>query len=103
MTALYIGYLAASVYVCLPFIYWMTAPDWWKTRTGRSLMMLLTATAATFIMLASSGIFGDYPGREIVRYVIYGSVLVAGLRLAFLFFQLRFGRIKDPKDGNPKA
>ena len=103
MTALFVGYLAASVYVCLPFIYWMTAPDWWKSRTGRSLMMLLASTAATFLLIASSGIFGAYPFRDVVRFVIYGSVLIAGLRLAFLFFQLRFGRMEDPKDGNPKA
>jgi hypothetical protein len=33
--------------------------------------------------------FGDYPARELVRYAVYGSVLVFGVRLAVLFFQLR--------------
>lgn len=91
MEALYIGYVAASVYVCLPFIYWVTAPDWYKTRTGRALMTLLGSSAAAFLIIATSGIFGAYPYREVVRYVIYSSVLVAGVRLAVLFMQLRFG------------
>ena len=92
MKAVYLGYIAASVYVCLPLIYLITAPDWHKTRTGRAMMMMLGSLAALFVLLLTAGIFGDYELRELVRYVIYGSVLVAGVRIAFLFFQLRFGK-----------
>lgn len=95
MEALYIGYVAASVYACLPLIYWVTAPDWHKTMAGRSLMMLLASTAVTFLLLASSGLFGAYPYRELVRYIVYSSVLIAGVRLAILFMQLRFGSNRD--------
>lgn len=89
MKAIYIGYIAASVYACLPFIYWATAFDWYKSSTGRALMMLFASTAATFAMIATSGLFGAYPGRELVRYIVYGALLLAGLRLAVLLFQLK--------------
>lgn len=86
---LYIGYVAGSFWVALPIIYWVTAPDWWKTRTGRALMMLLGSLASLFILIITSGLFGASPLREILRLVIYSAVLVAAVRLAILFFQLR--------------
>lgn len=91
MNAIFIGYLAASVCICLPFIYWITAPDWWRSRAGRALMMLLGSLAALFVLLLTSRMFPDPTVREVLRYIIYSSVLVAGVRLAILFFQLRFG------------
>jgi hypothetical protein len=91
MNAIYIGYLAASVCICLPLIYWITAPDWWRSRAGRALMMLLGSLAALFILLLTSRLFPDPSVREVLRYIIYSSVMVAGVRLAILFFQLRFG------------
>lgn len=91
MNAIAIGYLAASVCICLPFIYWITAPDWWRSRAGRALMMLLGSLAALFVLLLTSRLFPDPTVRETLRYIIYSSVLVAGVRLAILFFQLRFG------------
>jgi len=86
---LYIGYVAGSFWVALPIIYWVTAPDWWKTRTGRALMMLLGSLASLFILIITSGLFGATPLREVFRLVIYSAVLVAAVRLAILFFQLR--------------
>ena len=88
---LYIGYVAGSFWVALPVIYWMTAPDWWRTRTGRALMMLLGSLAALFLLIITSGLFGATPFREVLRTVIYSAVLVAAVRLAVLFFQLRLG------------
>jgi hypothetical protein len=93
--AIYLGYIAAAVYACLPFVNWIVNPDWHKSSTGRAIMMLLASTAAAFFMIATSGIFGAYPGREAVRYVVYGGLLVAGLRLAVLFVQLKIGPHKD--------
>lgn len=86
---LYIGYVAGSFWVALPIIYWVTAPDWWRTRTGRALMMLLGSLASLFILIITSGLFGATPLREVFRLVIYSAVLVAAVRLAILFFQLR--------------
>lgn len=96
MKALYIGYLAASVCISLPFIYWATALDWHKTRTGRALMMLLSSLAALFTLLLTSSLVPDPTVREVLRYIIYSYVLVAGVRLAFLFFQLRMEWAKGP-------
>ena len=84
-----IGYIAGSFWVALPIIYWVTAPDWWRTRTGRALMMLLGSLASLFILIITSALFGATPLREIFRLVIYSAVLVAAVRLAILFFQLR--------------
>lgn len=89
MKAAYIGYLAASVCIALPFIYWATALDWHKTRTGRAMMMMLSSLAALFTILLTSFLFPDPNFREALRYLVYSYVLVAGVRLAFLFFQLR--------------
>lgn len=92
MNAVFIGYMAASVCICLPFIYWITAPDWWRSRAGRALMMLLGSLAALFLLLMASALLREYEtAREVLRYVVFSSVLVAGVRLAILFFQLRFG------------
>lgn len=89
MKAIYIGYIAASVYACLPFIYWPTAFGWYKSSTGRALMIVFASTAATFAMITTSGLFGAYPGRELIRYFVYGALPLAGLRLAVLLFQLK--------------
>lgn len=97
MKANYIGYVAASVCICLPVIYWITAPEWWKSRTGRALMMLLGSLAALFLLLLTS-LFLPRELREPLRYLVYSGVLVAGLRLAVLFFQLRLGADWSRKD-----
>ncbi|KQR02471.1 hypothetical protein ASF72_10580 [Arthrobacter sp. Leaf141] len=106
MKAIYIGYIAASIWACLPFIYWITAPDWFRSREGRALMMLLGSSAAVFVLIATSNLFGDYQWRELVRFFVYGSVLASGLRLAILFFQLRFSadwaKKKEASDGQTR-
>lgn len=92
MNAVLIGYIAASVCICLPLIYWITAPDWWRSRAGRSLFMLLSSQGSLLLLLLASGLLREATVfREILRYVVYSYVLVAGVRLAILFFQLRFG------------
>lgn len=97
MKATYIGYVAASVCICLPFIYWVTAPEWWRSRTGRALMMLLGSLAALFLLLIT-GTFLHTEAREPLRYIIFTGVLVAGFRLAVLFFQLRLGSDWNRRD-----
>ena len=92
MNAVYIGYVAASVCICLPAIYWITAPEWWRSRAGRALMMLLSSLASLLLLLLTSRLLAGFPDfREALRYAVYTYVLVAGVRLAILFFQLRFG------------
>jgi FlaA1/EpsC-like NDP-sugar epimerase len=92
MKSVYIGYIAASICICLPFVYWATAPDWWRSRAGRALMMLLGSLSALFIILIAGALFRDNTElREWLRYFVYSGVLVAGVRLAILFCQLRLG------------
>lgn len=92
MKSVYIGYTAASICICLPFVYWATAPDWWLSRAGRALMMLLGSLSALFLILIVGALFRDNVElREALRYLVYSGVMVAGVRLAILFFQLRFG------------
>ena len=87
-----VGYLAASVCISLPGIYWVTAPDWWRSRAGRALMMLLSSLGSLLLLLIASGLMREATDvREILRWLVYSYVLVAGVRLAVLFFQLRFG------------
>lgn len=91
MEAIYIAYVAGSFWVSLPLIYWGTAPDWWKSRTGRALMTLFTSLALVFILIVTSSMWGAYPLREAARYVVYSWAAVAAIRIAALLFQLRLG------------
>lgn len=91
MEAIYIAYVAGSFWVALPLIYWGTAPDWWKSRTGRALMMLFASLALLFILIITSSLFGATPLREVLRYIVYSTVALAAIRIAALLFQLRLG------------
>lgn len=91
MPAIAIGYVAGSFFIALPFIYWMTAPDWWQSRTGRAVMMQHGALAAVFLLIMTSSLFGAYSFRELIRALIYTAAAVAAVRLAVLLFQLRLG------------
>ena len=84
-----IGYVAGSFFIALPFIYWITAPEWWKSREGRAFMMMLGSLAAVFLLIMTSSLFGAYAFRDLVRTFIYTVAAVAAVRLAVLFFQLR--------------
>ncbi|WP_314324572.1 hypothetical protein [Paenarthrobacter ilicis] len=86
-----IGYVPGSFWVALPVVYWVTAPDWRKTKAGRALMMLLGSLAALFLLIIASSLFCATPFREVLRTVTYFAVLVAAVRLAVLLFQFRFG------------
>lgn len=89
LSAIAIGYVAGSFFIALPFIYWITAPEWWKSQEGRAFMMMLGSLAALFLLIMTSSLFGAYAFRDLVRAIIYSVVAVAAVRLAVLFFQLR--------------
>ena len=84
-----IGYVAGSFFIALPFIYWITAPEWWKSREGRAFMMMLGSLASLFLLIMTSSLFGAYAFRDLVRTLIYTANAVGAVRLAVLFFQLR--------------
>ena len=87
--AYFVGVAAAIVWVILPLVYLATAPDWKKTKVGRALMYLLGSTSAMFLLLLTSRLIGDYTGKALVHAAVYFLVMLAGLRLAVLFVQLR--------------
>lgn len=89
MRAVYIGYVAAIVWVIIPLVYVATAPDWHRTRVGRAFMYLVGSTAALFLLLLTSGVFGNYAGKEWVHGAVYTAVLGAGIHLVGLFIRLR--------------
>jgi hypothetical protein len=91
LPAIAIGYVAGSFFIAMPFIYWMTAPGWWQSRTGRAVMMQHGALAAVFLLIMTSSLFGAYSFRELVRALIYTAAALAAVRLAVLLFQLRLG------------
>ena len=89
LSAIAIGYVAGSFFIALPFIYWITAPEWWKSREGRAFMMMLGSLASVFLLIMTSSLFGAYELRDLVRTFIYTVAAVGAVRLAVLFFQLR--------------
>lgn len=84
-----VGVVAAIVWILLPVVYLVTAPDWHRTKVGRALMYLLGSTSAMFVVLLTSRMFGDYAGKPFVHAGVYLLVMMAGLRLAVLFIELR--------------
>lgn len=89
MSANYIGYAAAVIWCTLPVVYWVTAPDWHKSATGKTMMWLLGSTAALFALLLTGGLFGDYALKEWVRGTVFLAVFYAGVRVSILFVHLR--------------
>lgn len=89
--ALFIGYFAGSLWLALPGVYWITAPDWWRSPTGRALMNLFFSLALLFVLIITSGLFGASPLREVLRIVVYGWVAGAAVRTCVLLAQLRLG------------
>ena len=95
--SIYIGYVAGSFFIALPFIYWITAPGWWASREGRAFMMMLGSLASVFLLIMTSSLFGAYAFRDLVRTLIYTAAAVGAVRLAVLFFQLRIGAGRHQK------
>jgi len=89
--SLFIGYFAGSLWVCLPIIYWICHPDWYKTPTGRAMMNLFFSLALVFLLVITGGLFGQSEFRNVLRIVVYGWVAGAAVRTAVLLIQLRLG------------
>lgn len=48
---------------------------WRQTGTGRTMMYKNISFIAVFLVIITSTYFGDYEGRDIVRFVVYTSVV----------------------------
>ena len=62
--------------------------SWRKTEAGRSLFYVFCAIDALFINNALASFLGiDYPGRDVVRFVILTAVTLTMWRLVFVLWR----------------
>lgn len=62
--------------------------SWRKTEAGRSLFYVFCAIDALFINNALASFLGiDYPGRDIVRFIILTAVTLTMWRLVFVLWR----------------
>jgi len=92
MTPYYLIVLVAAVVYIITLVLY-TPMKWWRSWTGRILWgTLFTKTIAVWIIVLSF-YFGDYPGREVVRYIAYSLILANSLLVLFgILSALRIGR-----------
>lgn len=66
--------------------YYLLKSKWWATDLGRILVALSASLSAVIAISISKNLFGEWPGINIVRWVVYPS-----MNLAFwsLFVTLR--------------
>lgn len=69
-----------------------TRSPWWKNQVGRSIMWLALSLAVVLTLICTSFIFGDYPGRAVVRTVVYSSLPVALAEFVRVLVQVQRGR-----------
>lgn len=64
---------------------------WWRTWAGRILFAVLAGFATVLVVVATSFLLGDYPGREYVRHFIYLSILIISIAVfsSMLSVQIR--------------
>jgi len=66
--------LAALPGLAFPVVYWLTA-SWQKSSLGRSLMLNGVSIGLIMALVSFTVLHGpDYPGRSIVRFVVYGLI-----------------------------
>jgi FlaA1/EpsC-like NDP-sugar epimerase len=70
--------LSALLFWTFVIRYGVKSP-WWKHPVGRSIMWLALSLAVVLTLVCTSFIFGEYPGRETVRTVIYSTLPLAAI------------------------
>jgi hypothetical protein len=81
---------AAPAATVFPFLYaWVARGVWWRTPTGRALMVSSTALALLIdISLAYQAFGDDYALRDLVRLSVFGLIAVgAWLKLGALVYE----------------
>lgn len=69
--------IAAMCFVASAIIFGLT--DWYKSAAGRALFTVLTNFAIVLGLIVSSFWLGDYPGREVVRTILYTLTMINGV------------------------
>jgi hypothetical protein len=70
---------AAGLMGCLAFVatYHISSRGAWReTSEGRYLMATKTILASLFLLVLSTQLFGDWPGRQVVAVVLYATYAV---------------------------
>lgn len=77
---------SAGVPLSLFWAYYLLFSRWWASAIGRVLMALSTSLLAIIVISISKNVFGEWPGIEAVRLVVY-----TGMNISFwsLFISLR--------------
>jgi len=73
--------LAAVLYIIALVVY--TPMKWWKSWTGRVLWGTLFTKTIAVVIIVLSFYFGDYDGREVVRYIAYSLILANAMLVLF--------------------
>lgn len=110
MEALYRAevFIAALCFTAAAIIYGFT--PWRKTLAGRGLFVVLANFAIILNLIVTSFWLGDYPGRDLVRTVLYTLTMINGMiAVAFVFAaqiigarkEITYGRRHDDEPRNP--
>lgn len=83
-TANALALAAAIVWAGFVLVYGLGAP-WWKTSTGRNYWSLALLIAGVLVLVALARFGAEVPWRSEAAVVIYGGLLVLGLRHLYDF------------------
>lgn len=73
-----IGAMAAFLVLAGHATFYAAFSPWWRSATGRSLMTLIAVLAAVMTLTVSTLWLGvQWPGRDVLRAVIFWSVALA--------------------------
>lgn len=76
------------------FAWYYRRSPWRESAIGRALMTFAVTFAVYLSFVVTSFVFGDYPGREALRLVVY---LLVGYSLWRLYGTLRYSQIRAQK------
>jgi hypothetical protein len=94
-TFFFIEVLLAALLFWITVILYARTP-WYKSVAGRLLFAVTFNFALTLTLVVASSIFGDYPGRGIVRVFVFSSILFnAGAFCYTLVWAQTDGKPKD--------
>lgn len=98
--------LFSQVEVTVAAVIWLLAVasyarvPWWKSIFGRLLFSTILSIALVVSLVALSTWFGDFPGRDYVRYVVYSVSVVTGL---LVLFGIIYAQMKGVRSSNVDA
>lgn len=93
-------YFAWGASLLFPISYGLTRP-WYKTEPGRHLFSFSTVVAIAMTLIAIRPVFGDFPGRVVISFVVLLALgIVCSWRFALF---LRASRRDRRSDDDPRS